>query len=422
MHANGASSKPCSAIDSRGASELEPGSTGKPILPVCFPFSADIPIGGGHPSAMLLMQSLSQGRIRPVLVLHGTDGPAGRWLAEHGAAFRQARFPAYAGGMSRNLLRDAAFVVAQSRPLARFLKDEAIKIVHANDIWMMLTWAVAARLAGAKLVWHHRSRARFKLAHRLAFFAADRMIAVSPFAAGRRIDDPRCVVIPDPFEVDAAGLDRAAARRALLLEAGLEEPIQLLGFFANLHRPIGERKRPLVVLEALASLKQRAPERAFAAMFFGLVNDAFRARIMATATRLGVERQVFLMGFRTPPDPWLLAVDVVLTPAVDEGFGRVPIEAMLLGTPVIAADSGNHADLVRDGETGGLVPPDDPAALADRILETTSDRAYLARVVRQARKEARERFGAAASARAVSAVYDQLLAGHALPAIQPMRG
>lgn len=85
------------------------------VASVCFPFSADIPVGGGHSSAMLLMNGLSQSGVRIVLALHGSEGPAGRWLTEQGECFHQVRFPAYAGGATRNWARDAAFLASQSR-------------------------------------------------------------------------------------------------------------------------------------------------------------------------------------------------------------------------------------------------------------------------------------------------------------------
>ena len=79
------------------------------------------------------------------------------------------------------------------------------------------------------------------------------------------------------------------------------------------------------------------------------------------------------MGFRYPPEPWIAACDVLLVPAVEEPFGRSLIEAMLLGTPLIAADSGGNPEIIRHGETGYLVPPDDPDAFAERTLALLED-------------------------------------------------
>lgn len=376
---------------------------------VCFPFCTDIPVGGGHPSSMLLMQSLAVQQVRPILALHGEDGPAGRWLREHGANFEQVHFQGYAGGSPRKPVRDLSYIARESWALARFLKDKGVSIVHANDIWMMGTWALAAKIARVKLIWHHRSNARFQVAHRIAFRAADRMIAVSPYAAGSRASHRKSVIIGDPFVVDVGNVDRERVRRRLLGELGLAEPVQVLGFFANLKASWSARKRPLVLVEALARLNARAPERRFVAAFYGEVTDDFRAAIEARARALGVDRQVFLMGFRHDVNAELTAVDVVVAPAVAEGFGRVPVEAMMLGTPVIASDSGNHPSLVRDNETGGLFRADDASALAEKVLWMTEDEAARRRIVALAGSEARERFGAEASARAVRQVYDEVL-------------
>jgi glycosyltransferase involved in cell wall biosynthesis len=376
---------------------------------ICFPFASDIPVGGGHPSAMLLIRHLDPQRFRPILVLHGPAGPAGRWLAEQGADLPTLRLARYAGGLRRNLMRDAGRVVLESRCLARLLRQEDVRIVHANDIWMLGTWAAASKLAGAKLIWHHRSSARYGSIHRIGFRAADKMIAVSAFAAGKRAQSSKCTIIADPFEVGTATLDRARRRQALLNELDLSEPVVLLGFFANLNRPVSWRKRPLVVIRALAEMKQRRPHLRVVALLFGEVSVEIRQAIEAEVARLEVQGRVFMPGFRSPAEDYLAVSDVVLAPAVDEGFGRVLIEGMLVGTPIVASASGNHPALIDDGKTGMLVPPDNPAALAEQILLLLDQPALRARITRQAREESLRRFAAAASARAVMAVYDQLL-------------
>jgi glycosyltransferase involved in cell wall biosynthesis len=376
---------------------------------ICFPFASDIQVGGGHPSAMLLIRHLDPQRFRPILVLHGPEGPAGRWLAEQGEGLPTVRVAGYAGGLRRNPLRDAGRVLLESRRLARLLRTEDVRIVHTNDIWMLGTWAAASKLAAAKLIWHHRSSARYGSFHRLGFRAADKMIAVSAFAAGKRARSSKCTIIADPFEVGTTTLDRPRSRQALLNELNLSEPVVVLGFFANLNRPVSRRKRPLVVIQALAEMKQRAPHLRVVALLAGEVNDEFRHAIDTEVARLEVQGRVFMPGFRSPAEDYLAASDVVLAPAVDEGFGRVLIEAMVVGTPVVASAAGNHPALVDDGRSGLLVPPDDPAALARQILLLLDDQALRARMTRQAREDAVRRFGAAASARAVMAVYDQLL-------------
>jgi glycosyltransferase involved in cell wall biosynthesis len=115
------------------------------------------------------------------------------------------------------------------------------------------------------------------------------------------------------------------------------------------------------------------------------------------------------MGFRYPPECWIAACDVLLVPAVDEPFGRTLIEAMLLGTVVVAAASGGNLEAIRDGETGYLVPPDDAAACAGQILRVVREPELCATVVAAARRDALSRFGLRQHAEAIMRVYDAML-------------
>jgi glycosyltransferase involved in cell wall biosynthesis len=100
---------------------------------------------------------------------------------------------------------------------------------------------------------------------------------------------------------------------------------------------------------------------------------------------------------------------VLLVPAVEEPFGRSLIEAMLLGTPLIAADSGGNPEIIRHGETGYLVPPDDPDAFALRTLDLLEDDVARARVAAHARQDAVARFGMQRHAQSIMQIYDDLL-------------
>ena len=122
------------------------------------------------------------------------------------------------------------------------------------------------------------------------------------------------------------------------------------------------------------------------------------------------------MGFRYPPERWLAACEVLLVPAVDEPFGRTLIEAMLLGTVVVAAASGGNLEAIRDGATGCLVPPDDATAFAQRTLDLLAAPPMAAFLADAARREALGRFGLRRHADAILRVYDTMLsAGSADP-------
>ncbi len=100
------------------------------------------------------------------------------------------------------------------------------------------------------------------------------------------------------------------------------------------------------------------------------------------AAGLGVAGRVRLHGGRPDPVPWLDGADVVVVPSRDEAFGRVAVEAMKRGRPVVGAARGGTAELVRDGETGRSYVPGDVDGLAaalDGLLADDPERARLAR-------------------------------------------
>ena len=376
---------------------------------VCFPFVGHHPVGGSHVSVAKLIRHLDPERYRPLVVLHEMGGEVAALLRAEGIAFEPAPCEKFLAG--RDPFADAAFLMIESRRLARFLRDRRVRIVHTNDGGTHATWAVPTRLAGARLLWHHRKDPNAKGLRFIAPWAADRMISVSrfsaprpgPFSAARK-----CTVVHSPFDTDAAPVDRAASRQSLIDELKCPRQTRVVGFFGNLIK----RKRPLVFVDAIAEVRRRTPDLPLIAPIFGHDTDGLGDAIRARAVAKGVADCVRLMGFRFPADAWMAACDILLVPAVAEPFGRTLIEAMLLGTVVVAAASGGNLEAIRHGDTGFLARPDDAAALAEPVLRVLTSPALRQAVAGAAREDALARFGVRRHAEAVMAVYDAML-GHA---------
>jgi glycosyltransferase involved in cell wall biosynthesis len=131
---------------------------------------------------------------------------------------------------------------------------------------------------------------------------------------------------------------------------------------------------------------------------------------LQTIRRLGAE-QVFLAGWRPHdqlPDA-LNAADVLVLPSVAEAFGLALVEAMACALPVIACASHGPAEIVHDGESGWLVPPDDEHALAAALIEAATQPGERHRRGQHALSDARERFGWTAIAAQIAALYDDVV-------------
>ena len=88
--------------------------------------------------------------------------------------------------------------------------------------------------------------------------------------------------------------------------------------------------------------------------------------------------------------PYIAAADVVAAPSRNEGMGRVLVEALALGVPVVATRVGGIPSVLDGGRYGVLVPPDDPAALADALIELLSDPVRRAELGQAGRARAEE--------------------------------
>jgi glycosyltransferase involved in cell wall biosynthesis len=149
------------------------------------------------------------------------------------------------------------------------------------------------------------------------------------------------------------------------------------------------------------------------------VGDAELARLTGIAGRCGVPGQIRFVGQipRAGVPALLRSADVVVSVPWYEPFGMVPLEAMACGVPVVASAVGGHLDTVLDGRTGALVPPRDPAALAQRLRELLADPGRLAVIGSAAALRARSRYGWARIARDTELLYCRVLANLPLPPV-----
>jgi glycosyltransferase involved in cell wall biosynthesis len=115
----------------------------------------------------------------------------------------------------------------------------------------------------------------------------------------------------------------------------------------------------------------------------------------------------------------MAACDIHAVPAIDEPFGRSLIEAMLLGTPVVAAASGGNLEAIEEGVTGLLSAADDPAAMAEAILRLLDSPDQAETIAAKALKAATQLYGADRHVAQISAIYQSLLSAAKTGADQP---
>jgi len=245
-------------------------------------------------------------------------------------------------------------------------------LIYANSQKAFVVGALAAALTGKRLVWRlrdvldetHFSASLIKIVVRLANWKASCVIANSEatkrafgqaggdlsraFVAYPGIDERPFAAVTD---------DQVAAMRA---ELGVGEA-KLVGVFGRLSAWKGQD----VFVEALARVPGVVGVIVGGALFG---EEAFEKTLREKIVALGVQDRVRLLGFREDIPVLMRAMDVVVHCSVAaEPFGRVVVEGMLAGKPVVASKAGGVMEILEDRVTGLLVEPGCVAGLATAI-------------------------------------------------------
>lgn len=129
------------------------------------------------------------------------------------------------------------------------------------------------------------------------------------------------------------------------------------------------RKGHLYLFEALSRVVKEVPDLKLVLLGRFNRNEAYVKKLRGIQLRDKIFCHVKWLGLRWNIQDFMAAFDLTVVPSVEEPLGLVALESMAAGTPVVASDTGGLPEIVRSGENGLLVPPKDPVALANAIIE-----------------------------------------------------
>ncbi|MFN3279022.1 MAG: glycosyltransferase family 4 protein [Paracoccus hibiscisoli] len=335
-----------------------------------------------------------------------------------------------APNLKRRLSGVTATVVRLIPVQARMIDIRATGPGLPADIPHIPLWRAATLPRDRWRVWHARRNTEMALGlilrrilrrrYRLLFTSAaqrkhtgftrwlisqqDALIATSPQAASY-LERPATVILhgvdPDVFHPSP---DRAALRARL----GLDPDAILIGCFGRIRAQKGV---DLLVQAGLDLLPTRPRAQI---VFTGRItpdNRAFADDLQARIKAAGLEHRIRFLGEL----PWeqviahYQALDLFAAPARWEGFGLTPLEAAACAVPTVAARVGAYEALIRDGQTGSLVPKDDAPALTAALARWLDDDAGRAAAGQAARAHVAANHAIEAEAQAITAVYRSLL-------------
>lgn len=246
-------------------------------------------------------------------------------------------------------------------------------------------------------------RALYRLGHKTANSRVAHFIAVSEEAKRRMVEregvsPDRITVIPNGIAPD---LSRVRSGVDVRRELGIGEQAPLAVCVSRLEK----EKDVGTLVQAMAEVRQELSD----AMCV-IVGDGSQRPILESLThQVGLQDAVRFTGHLADALSVIGAGDLLVLPSAVESFGLVVLEAMALGKAVIATDAGGPREIVVNGETGLLVPPQNPPAMAKAMLRLLSDRQEAQAMGEQGRCRFLERYTAERMARETIEVYRRVL-------------
>ena len=353
-------------------------------------------IGGGEVSILTVIANLKRDIFQPLLVCY-EDGPFVDKAKRSGIetiVFRRT-----------GLISEFSIIWK----LVRYIKKKKICLMHVNSLDIRA--GIAAWLAGIPFIGHLRVIFPFTwrdwLFVRLSIFT----IAVSEAAADEfckysEVYRNKFIVIPNVADIPEAV--RAAPLRS---EFNIPESAVLIGMAGRMDPFKGHT----IFIDAAPLIRKGAPQ----AWFFiiggtspGVGDEVEYLEMLKRRIRgLGLTESFIFTGFRDDILSTIAALDVMVVPScvirkgariVTEGFGRVAIEAMAVGVPVVASDAGGLKEIIEPGVSGLLVPTGNSTLIAEAVIGLLRDR----KKADAMRSAAKSRFEALYSPRSLDRLYN----------------
>ncbi len=309
-----------------------------------------------------------------------------------------------------------------ARRLARYVRSNAVSLIHANNELLVNRAAIlAGRLARTPVISHQRGWIHPSWANRHLCRWTTQIIAVSDAIASdltsANIASEKITRVYDGIDLTRFSSD-AATRQAARSRLGYEPQHEVIGLPAVLLPWKGQS----MFLEAFARIAKRRPNAR--ALLVGASPE--NAVDLAPALKrqiadLNLQGEAVMTGHVDDVATMYAAMDVVVHSSVEpEPFGLVVLEAMAAARAVLASNAGGPAEIIHTGRDGILYPMGDAEVLAEQTCQLLADANVRKNIARNAVKRA-EQFCEASFRRATVGVYEAVLRGDTIPITTPAR-
>lgn len=357
-----------------------------------------LPVGGAEDLLASIVTGLDPTRFTPAVACLGEAGPVGEELRRQGCPLSH---------LGLDLKRDSAIkIVRQVRAL---LKKNQPHLLHTHLYHPNLYGRLASLGLGLKgvIASIHNAYTRVKY-HRcflnyLLSRVTDKILVSSSqvYQDVRRYDRvPPAKILLMPYGIRLADVDSPLSKAEAKAELGLS------GFCLGTIGRLEEQKGQTFLLAAVPEIQAHIPD-----LHVIIIGDGrLRSSLEDQARSLGITNVVHFLGTRRDLPKLYRALDMFVLPSLWEGLPLVLLKAMAAGLPVVATQVSGAEDIIEDGGNGRLIPPRQPVALAQAVLELYAQPKLWSVLGTQARETIRRQYSLEAMLTHLQQLYEDLAA------------
>ncbi len=370
------------------------------------------PKAGGAAKVMVrLLGMLRNDGVSPVIAC--SEG------SDLGKALHDSGFQTYAMPMPwltkkasvLRLLSYIFYLFSISYRISRVIWKEDIKIMHANTFIASLYCVVPAIITRRPLIWHMHDILEAglvnKLFIRISGYYASKIICVSEAVKSHLVEfgvaPQRCVVIYNSVQPTENSREYGRFRK----ELDINENVLLAGLIAFITKWKGQ----VVLIKAIPEVIKDFPDAKFVIVGDIMLESdrCYMDSLYRLVREYGIREHVIFTGHRPDILDIMTDLDVVVhTSILPDPLPTVVLEAMSVGKPIIASNSGGTPEMIENGANGYLITPNDPKELARAIVELFKDRALRDAMGDEGIKMLKKRFQPEENLKKIKDVYSEV--------------
>lgn len=353
--------------------------------------------GGGETYLLRILDGIDKARFSPLVAISKRNERLAGELASRGLPF--VALPdinlRWEHKVVKALVQMPNFIVLNAM-IGWIILRQRIAVVHAGMFYSALFSVIPAKLFGRKFIWVALTEpdiTRYPALTKMLLSLSDRTVSVCKYFAelaerARMPGAKKIQVIYTGLTADRFAVHSSGAKFGM---NGFEVPRPAVGLIARFDE---SQKGHRYFWEMAAIVHRSLPKTNFivAGAPATPAEEEFRSRLEGKSRELGIGGNIFLIGHIKDVPGFLSVIDLLVVPSTHEGAPVVAQEAAAAGKPVVAFPAGGTSELIKEGETGFVVPMRNAHALAEKVIMLLSNPKALATMGNNAKHFAEERF------------------------------